>query len=248
VKLSACTYEFEEDSEYVTLKENSEGKMIATVILDCHDFASFQRRNRRFDRFLISPNGRDSRVGGVKCKSGATLLAGDSLRITSAIVGSMILALTRRTEGKLLHRSADAIIGECSLNGIARAADSTALEGIAMTAVGRIAHLPGTGFAGCEIGCYDGKQIADLTFLNGKGGRTILGGYLLQYTRIDVQIDCPPGRRRQKALDKTVQCLPSSEGAHSDAAADIPHISRDPTRYCLAADEGAVAHPLHQST
>ena len=31
VKLSACTYEFEEDSEYVTLKENSEGKMIATV-------------------------------------------------------------------------------------------------------------------------------------------------------------------------------------------------------------------------
>ena len=31
VKLSACTYEFEEDSEYVTLKENSEGKMIATL-------------------------------------------------------------------------------------------------------------------------------------------------------------------------------------------------------------------------
>jgi hypothetical protein len=31
VKLSACTYDFEEDSEYVTLKENSKGKMIATV-------------------------------------------------------------------------------------------------------------------------------------------------------------------------------------------------------------------------
>lgn len=31
VKLSACTYEFEEDSEYVTLTENSKGKMIATV-------------------------------------------------------------------------------------------------------------------------------------------------------------------------------------------------------------------------
>jgi len=31
VKISACSYEFEEDSEYVTLKENSEGKMIATL-------------------------------------------------------------------------------------------------------------------------------------------------------------------------------------------------------------------------
>ncbi len=31
VKLSACTYEFEEDSEYVTLAENSKGKMIATL-------------------------------------------------------------------------------------------------------------------------------------------------------------------------------------------------------------------------
>ena len=31
VKISACNYEFEEDSEYVTLKENSEGKMIATL-------------------------------------------------------------------------------------------------------------------------------------------------------------------------------------------------------------------------
>ena len=31
VKISACSYEFEEDSEYVTLKENSKGKMIATL-------------------------------------------------------------------------------------------------------------------------------------------------------------------------------------------------------------------------
>lgn len=28
---AVCSYEFEEDSEYVTLKENSKGKMIATL-------------------------------------------------------------------------------------------------------------------------------------------------------------------------------------------------------------------------
>ena len=186
-------------------------------------------------------------VSGIKRKPRTAILASDGLCIASAIGRSVILALASGTEGEISHRSADSVIRERRLNGIAGTADRTALEGIAIASIGGIVHLPLARLARRKIGGNDGQQIARLTFRNDKGVRAKVDGNLDRIADLGVQIHRPRGGRRQKALDKAVQCLHHSEGAHRDAATDVPHLARYATGHRLSADEGAVAHPLYQS-